>query len=317
MTGLLPNWDTDDVESLRRFAALRLVALDLDGTTVSQVDKSIFTTIRGLQNSLRQHRYGVEVTIATGRTLAGVRPLLDDWCLSRDSPLILYNGSVVVRNGTFQLIAARHIDEADLSRIIEICRSYKVQVLSYTYQRASERIFSQVSKDETVTGWSYGPQAAVDFNGMVIDWRDDWQSKGLCPPNAVLIDAANESVRLPRLRPLLEGLKSVTVTQSGPTFLELRPVGSNKGAALADASAARGVMPHQVLALGDNDNDVEMLEWAGIGVAVAGASVKAKCSSNFACRHGVSEAVVEVLRLIKHARRFFPHEKGRSERGSK
>ncbi|MGD0581221.1 MAG: HAD-IIB family hydrolase, partial [Bryobacteraceae bacterium] len=96
----------------------------------------------------------------------------------------------------------------------------------------------------------------------------------------------------------------VSCTASGTRYIEVRPVGSDKGAALARAAELLGILREQVLAIGDSDNDVEMLRWAGVGVSVAGASAMALAGSRFVCRHAVVAGVIEVLRLIRQARRY-------------
>ena len=306
MPELLPHWDSSDVESLRRFASVRLVALDLDGTTISNIDDGLFATIRHLQNSLRQHRCGVDVTIATGRTYSGVAPLLEQWRLSRGTPLILYNGSLVLRHATLVAVSAKHIAHGDVCAIIDLCQRYDVQVFSYSFRDPHGLVFTNAARMETVTAWSDGPRPTSDFNGMPIEWRPDWSVRESDTSIAMLVNVLRIPTLSEELRSRLDELRSISTTQSTTSFLEIRPSGSNKGVALAEVAELVGVSRNQVLALGDNDNDVEMLRWAGIGIAVAGASEVARHASEFTCRHGVSQAAVEVLRLIKHARRFFP-----------
>ncbi|GAF84205.1 unnamed protein product, partial [marine sediment metagenome] len=61
---------------------------------------------------------------------------------------------------------------------------------------------------------------------------------------------------------------------------------------------------NQVLAIGDNDNDAEMLSWAGIGVAVNSASDLAESSCDYRANRGVIEGAIEVLDLVHEARRL-------------
>ena len=80
---------------------------------------------------------------------------------------------------------------------------------------------------------------------------------------------------------LLLEINGISFTRSGLSFIEIRPAGSNKGAALASAAEVLGLQRENLLALGDNDNDMEMLLWAGVGVAIAGASNAALEASRF------------------------------------
>ena len=96
MRKLLPNYEEFDLKRRRPFSRIRLVALDLDGTLlesdVSELPKKVLT----LANKLKHSTHNVRLTIATGRTLRGARPLLDRLPILRDTPIILYNGSLVL-----------------------------------------------------------------------------------------------------------------------------------------------------------------------------------------------------------------------------
>ena len=87
----LPNYKQFDLDSLRPFSIIRLVALDLDGTLLESRESQLPEAVLKLAKQLRHHRYGVvRITIATGRTLTGARPLLDKLPILNDTPIILY-----------------------------------------------------------------------------------------------------------------------------------------------------------------------------------------------------------------------------------
>ena len=107
---------------------------------------------------------------------------------------------------------------------------------------------------------------------------------------------------------LLAVVTGIDVTTSGSSFLEIRPRGSGKAIALSFVASRLGLSSDRVLAIGDNDNDADMLRWAGVGVAVAAASEEAVASANYMCHYGVGRGVVEILRLIRSARRYYKGE---------
>src|SRR5690242_11672659 len=133
MAELLPRWNSHSVESLHGFANISLIAADLDGTFLGESNGHPSQTLEHLRRSLHLHRYEVELTVATGRTLAGVRPILKGLLLSKAIPLVLYNGSVVVRNRTFTTILRQTITHAAVKRIAEISTRYPVRVYAYFY----------------------------------------------------------------------------------------------------------------------------------------------------------------------------------------
>lgn len=302
----LPIWETHDVGYLREFSWIRLIALDIDGTL--QTDNvQLFDTLLRQQRQLHTRRARVELTIATGRTLTGVRPLLAKCKFSKNVPLILYNGSVILKNSSFKILRRTDIARSALSAILKLCENYNATVLAYFFCDEPEHLLGRKAGLEYVLGWSCTQRPDFDFNQMPIDWKDDWCHETEQQAIAVLIEP-HSAAELPELAEALSGVNGVTITQSGSSYLEVRPAGSNKGTALRAVSEMTGLTRREVLALGDNDNDAEMLDWAGIGVSVAGASEGAISNSNYVCRHGVASGVVEILRLIINAKRFFAAE---------
>lgn len=136
-------------------------------------------------------------------------------------------------------------------------------------------------------------------------WQSGWHYSGPAEPTAVLVNNLGSSNETAAVADHLRASACMDLTSSGGSFLELRPRGSSKAAALSFVTTRLGLSRKKVLAIGDNDNDAEMLNWAGIGVAVAAASRGAVASADYVCHYGVARGVVEILRLIRSARRYY------------
>lgn len=300
----LPNW-ADDVEDLKRFAGVRLIVADLDGTLIPS---TLAEKIQVLIRSLHHPRYRVTLTLATGRTLAGVLPLLDKLRLPKGAPLILYNGSLILLNGSFKVIARRTISLDNLRRLLDICSAHCVRTFAYFYDESWFEPQS-ISQHEHVIAWASRCEPVREFNDMPVRWLTTHSLDQLVEPSSVLIDTTDDQLAAIAIEEQLNKIADISITRSGTRYIEVRPVGSNKGVALAGVATRFNFDRHEVLALGDNDNDSEMLAWAGIGVAIAEASTSAVQNSDYICRYGVFEGAVEVLNLVKHARRYFfrPH----------
>lgn len=301
----LPNWQTH-VESLYAFAQIRLIAADLDGTFLPTPTAAMSETLERLRRSLHIHKYDVELTLATGRTLTGVRPILKDLLLSKGIPLILYNGSIVVRNRTEELLLHARIPSKAVKKILHLACRYSLCTYAYFYDnRPNNNAFRMLSDHEYVLGWSRDRRVKYEFNGLAVDWQTEYRLDSGLAPSAILIEATSGGVEL--VLGLLSEITDITCTHSSSSYIDIRPKGSNKGEGLATAAGALGLPPESVLAIGDNDNDAEMLAWAGIGVAVSEASKIAIANSDFVCKYGAVQGAIEVLRLVKQARRYFYH----------
>ncbi|MDE0178933.1 MAG: HAD-IIB family hydrolase [Gammaproteobacteria bacterium] len=299
----LPTWGTASVAAVRRFARVRLLALDVDGTLLEGGGHSVFGHIRTLANSTLLRP--IHFVIATGRTLYGVAPILRQWPVTMNNPAILYNGSVVTTPRDNQVIYSRTISKPAVSAILDVCRIHHRPVLAYICR--PQRILGSDSLEE-VYGWTHSWRPETEFNGLSVNWQSNWRYVASTAPTAVLVKTPEQ--RDGALARDLRSLEGIEVTTSGGAFAEIRPHGSNKAAALDFVVSKLGLDRGCVLAMGDNDNDADMLRWAGIGVAVASASKHASANANYVCRHGVAGGVVEILRLIRSARRYYRDELG-------
>lgn len=297
----LPSWNTHDVEELRRFSRIRLIVADLDGTLIPS---ELSQTIQELSSSLSHYRYNVTVTLATGRTLAGVNPLLDKLSLPSGAPLVLYNGSIVIRNGAFSIIERRTISLESLWRILKISSAHRVRTLAYFY---TDPLFAPTDmySHEFVLGWTSRCEPCREFNNMPVQWLSTYGNDYPLEPSSILIETSNDPEMAPVIESHLAEIPDISITRSSSLYIEIRPRGSNKGVALESVARSQNLSKDEILTLGDNDNDSEMLAWAGIGVSIAKASPSAVRNSDYICRHGVFEGAVEVLRLVKHAKHYF------------
>jgi len=298
VTERLPSWDSADASALRPFAHTRLVAMDLDGTLVAGDVPRIYVQIANLRRALAHPRYGVAMMIATGRTYTGARTLIDGLALPAGTPIVLYNGSVVVSPRSGHAIMRREIPRDSVSAIFAACEAARVCCLAYFF--APEALGDD---PEHVIGRMSTPPYERDSNGMLVAWNVDPPAD--YGPSAVLIDVRTNSRPAGELARQLRRIDGVSATSSGSRYIEVRPTGSNKGAAVSVVAEMLTIAREHVVALGDNDNDVEMLEWAGIGVAVSSASEGALAAADFQCGHGVAQGAVELLRVIREAKRYF------------
>jgi hydroxymethylpyrimidine pyrophosphatase-like HAD family hydrolase len=143
----------------------------------------------------------------------------------------------------------------------------------------------------------------MDINGLQIEWQEGY-SLGEMRPVAVLVPLRGvASEAADALDRTIQAIPGVSATRSGFSYIEVRPAGSNKASGLAVVAERLGISRENILAIGDNDNDVEMLRWAGVGVSVQGASGAAIEASDFVCSGGAVEGANQVLAIIRSARR--------------
>jgi Cof subfamily protein (haloacid dehalogenase superfamily) len=118
------------------------------------------------------------------------------------------------------------------------------------------------------------------------------------PSKIMLITREGDPAKV--LRTIANSVQSLsTATFSKPNYLEIIPSGVNKAKALADLTETLGMDLSEVAALGDGDNDVEMLKEAGLGIAMGNASDRAKLAAEWLTgtndEGGVAQAVRKLI----------------------
>ena len=106
--------------------------------------------------------------------------------------------------------------------------------------------------------------------------------------------------RLDALRPRLEARfgERLFIAKSLPYFLELASPAISKGSGLAFVAEQLGFAAERTIAFGDGENDLELLEWAGFGVAVANAHDELKVGADWICPSAEEEGVAQVVEAV-------------------
>jgi len=297
----LPN-ALSDPDELRTFAQVKLIAFDLDGTLIGHVNELPGQRLSKLFSTVA--RSNVSLTLATGRSLAGVKAALGQLQGLNRMPLILYNGSVVIRPNEHALIAHNKISSlAAMSIATLVADSVDVSAFFYCIDTEAGLLDSGASTENVYLASLQPVVPTVEFNGMplhLISELDFSTAKVV----AILLDVTQE-VSKAHLREKLKGLSDISVTTSGTRYIEIRPTGSSKAEGLKVLCNQLDIGAENVLAMGDNDNDVELLSWAGISICVDKSSDAARRVSKFYSTHGAGKAAIDVLEIIRRAQRLF------------
>ncbi len=247
---MIPNLDP---------TTIKLLAFDIDGTLIG-VDQQITSFTKSILSRLRAK--GILTTLATGRILPGVKAYADE--LEIDIPLILSNGSVLQdRRG--KVTAQTCLPPEAVRSAIQVSRDESRDLVLY--------ILDQMYI-EKMTGNIFPTYGPILNKGLYEIGR--WETLGeklSSVSKCVFVDQFNEQHLFdtePILKAALDG-RAVTLRTS-PVLLEVQPRDVTKATGLSQLTNALGITLDQVIALGDYNNDVEMLQAAGLGVAVGEAT---------------------------------------------
>lgn len=283
---------------------IRLIAIDMDGTILSP-DHSI--SIKNKEAILEAQENGIEVVIATGRSYpeafepihgAGLNP-----------SFICINGAEV-RNHNGELISETHIMKEDISKVTAILDAeeidYQLFIETQVYTKDIEApidTFIQLAKAaDLVPNVDEIRSEIMDRveRGIIrqVDSFDELIAKHGSSIYKVF-GTSYQRDNLDRAREALNLLPGLAVSSSGAGNLEITSVNAQKGIAVEQYAKSKGITMDQVMAIGDNYNDLSMMELAGRSVAMGNApdEIKAACTHVTASNgdDGVGLAIKAIL----------------------
>ena len=268
---------------------IRLLAFDLDGTTITE-HKYLSEKNRAALLCAREH--GVELVPATGR----MRTFIPDavTALPGVRYAITSNGAAVYDLKSGEAIYQSLIPNEKALQVQEILDEYDVYL---EYYRNGSAITKRSFPEQAQSYFSL-PDTKMHFvRGKKYTFIEDFgaylRETGLCP----------EKINLPFLQPpvrqelwqRLENLDGLRLTSSLPDNLEINDDRAHKGAALLALAERLGIKRAEIMAVGDNGNDVTMLEAAECSVAVADGSPEALAAAKHSTaphdRDGLAQAI--------------------------
>jgi hypothetical protein len=249
---------------------VRLVAIDVDGTLLPTFTQALAARVALALKAAQEA--GITVAIATGRRAAYTAPLLTGHGLRADTPLITSNGAVVRTLGGDRI--DRCTMEARVARgLCGVLRPFGAVVFTFDRPGRGELVLEDLAQAHgRIALWVEANRNAIEvikpLEDALMDGDDPIQ--GMAAGSLSLMRAAEQAVRASEWAGDCECVRTEYPARD-LSILDLLPQGVSKGAALKKLAAHLGVERKDVMAIGDNWNDVEMLEWAGQGVLMGNA----------------------------------------------
>jgi len=233
----------------------RLIVLDIDGTLVSH-DLRISRRVRRAIEAAQ--RMGIIVTLASGRAFPSMLPYLE--ALGVSAPVISYQGCKVVLPTTRQTIFHRTLPLSEAHRLLSYAQSLNLDISAYVDDRIYLRDLRH--PEEFYERWFGLPRIQVD--DLVAGVHHE-------PTKILITGEGQENDRLmPKLQERFGSLMCIVRTHE--FFIEAMALGVSKGLALEHVAAYLGIALEETMAIGDSDNDIELVNRAGLGVAMGNAS---------------------------------------------
>jgi Cof subfamily protein (haloacid dehalogenase superfamily) len=250
---------------------IKLIAIDIDGTLMPSTGPRI--SPRNCEALQAAEAAGIEIVIATGRRQAYAMPLIAQVGLGEESVMISSNGAVV-RGFDGHLLDRRFLPVETARELCGVLRGYGTLVFTFDREGTGALVIENLQQlHARIDRW-------VEANRpYLLEVRPIERAfDGGEEPIQGMICGTVEEMAAAEKHLLESDVAAHLATHRTEyaarnlSILDLLPPGCSKGAALHSLASIRGLERHQIMAIGDNLNDLEMLEYAGRAVVMANAS---------------------------------------------
>ena len=251
--------------------SIQLIAIDIDGTLTPSTGPRI--SARNCAALQAAEAAGIEIVIATGRRQAFAMPLIAQVGLDENSVMISSNGAVV-RGFDGQLLDRRFLPVETARQLCVALRGYGTLVFTFDREGTGSLVIESLKQlHARIDRWVEANRPyllEVQPIERAFDAGEEPIQGMVCGTVAEMI-AAERQLLLSDVAGQI-AMHRTEYAARNLSILDLLPPGCSKGAALDSLARIRGLERNQIMAIGDNLNDLEMLEYAGRAVVMANAS---------------------------------------------
>lgn len=257
----------------------RLIAVDLDDTLLTDDLSVTEPTRRAMAEAIAQ---GAHLTIATGRMFDSAQRIARQ--IGLNVPIITYQGSLIKNLLDEQVLYERSVPAGVAARIYDYCLANGLHLQTYV----NDKLYAAEENERLL---KYAAQSKIPYT-IEADFK-----RAIAREGQTKLLAIDEPARLDALLPELKRLfgDEIHVTKSKPNYVEFTHLEGTKGHALRFLAAHYGIPIEETIGIGDAMNDHEMIEAAGLGVAMANAVPALKEIADYVTLSNNEDGVKHVL----------------------
>ena len=262
----------------------KMIVLDLDGTLTNR-NKEI--TPKTKETLMKAQKQGKIVVLASGRPTYGVMPLAEELHLEDYGGYILsFNGGIIMNCKTKEVVFSRQIPAESNGKIIDLAQENNVSILTYE----NRTLLTNCPEDQYV-------QLESRINTLKIIPMTIEELKAhvtFSVPKFLMTDDGDYLAMVePKVKAALG--KNFSVYRSDPFFLEILPKGIDKAQSLERLLAVIGVKREEMIACGDGYNDLTMVQYAGLGVAMGNGVLPVRKAADYITLTNEEDGVAHVV----------------------
>jgi len=262
---------------------VKLIAIDLDGTLLNS-DRKVTQEVNEAIHAAKEA--GIRVVLCTGRPFPGVVPLIEELGLDQtDDYVITYNGALVQNTHTQESIIDYTVTHEDYLVLEKAAR----EAGSHFHAIHNDGIFTP---NRDISKYSVHEAFII---GLPLFYRAPEEMDPAVNYNKVMMIDEAEVLEAAVSRLPQEIWDNYTLLRSEPFYLEILNKEASKGKAVKALAEHLGIDQDQVMAIGDSGNDIDLVDFAGLGVAMENATDEVKAVADVVTasnnEHGVALAI--------------------------
>ena len=276
----------------------KLVCIDVDGTLLNNKHK---VTNRTKEIILQAHQLGVHIVISTGRMYTDAKYYSN--LIGVKSPVIASNGAFIKEKDNNKVIFKDVLGDSLSLELLEIFRKHQIMPYFCTphkfyYGNIMFKLFYLATK---ILGTRSN---AIDIE-FVFSW-DNWR-KVLHKEKDEIVKGEiiyRDAALIYELRNELKKFTQLEIVDSSKFNIEITRKGVSKGKAVAMLASFYGLKREEIIAIGDSENDLSMIEYAGLGIAMGNASEIVKQKADYITDSNDNEGVANAINKFILGNRF-------------
>ena len=266
---------------------IKMVALDLDGTTLNSQKEISPRTIAAFQNAMRK---GTHIVVSTGRTFRSLPAQL--FGIEGLEYIVTSNGAHITELATRKTIYENYLPPHAVEEVVRVLRNTSFSIETFVGGKAY--IDSAEYEDVVANGSTYRDADYIinTRNPIPHIWDYMIQNKHQIENISINFEFAEDKEKWQRI---LERIDDITLTSSFKHNFEIGGANTSKAEALRFLMRRLDVEPRELMACGDSPNDIEMIKLAEIGVVVGNASEEMKSLADYVTDTNDNDGVAKAI----------------------
>jgi Cof subfamily protein (haloacid dehalogenase superfamily) len=278
-------------QEIKTLAKIKLIACDMDGTLLDSNKKIPAANIKAVE---KLKEAGIYFVIATGRHDSMIKSYLDD--LHIEMPVISCNGALVREPFHDKMFSSTPITKNQMLTIADICREHGADYHIYAHEtifgekRINKMLYYYENNKTLPPREQVKLHISEDYRGFIEGTKEElYKILVVTEVPEILKKVDDEIFRK-------TGFKSA---QSDFNLFDVMQIGVTKAGALKELTEQLGIKQEETAAIGDQTNDLDMIQWAGTGVAMANAITTVKEAAQLITTKTNNEAgVAEAIDML-------------------